>query len=98
MQARSEPIPSETRIADRLADLIVRNLNVSVPRESITQDTAILDGGLELDSFALVEIVGLAEAEFGIQFTREDFSVNNFKTIAILAGTVAKRIREQAGQ
>lgn len=71
-------------ITKELIDMITRELKV----EAVTPQTAIFEGGLELDSFALVDLVTRVENQFGIQLSDDDFRPENFADVKTLGGVV----------
>lgn len=71
-----------------LIALIVRELNIEPSK--VKADTALFEGGLDLDSFAVVELIGMIEAEFSMQFSDDDFHPENFTDVRTLAGVVTR--------
>ena len=71
-------------ITNELVEMITRELKV----EAVTPQTAIFEGGLELDSFALVDLVTRVENQFGIQLSDDDFRPENFADVKTLGGVV----------
>ena len=66
---------------------IFRNgLNIDVP----APDTDLIDGGF-LDSLALVELVFQLEQQFAIELPLDELDVENFRTVAQIAGLVESR-------
>jgi acyl carrier protein len=66
---------------------IFRNgLNIDVP----AADTDLIDGGF-LDSLALVELVFQLEQQFAIELPLDELDVENFRTVAQIAGLVESR-------
>lgn len=71
-------------ITNELVEMITRELKV----EAVSAETAIFEGGLELDSFALVDLVTRVENQFGIQLSDDDFRPENFADVKTLGGIV----------
>jgi acyl carrier protein len=66
---------------------IFRNgLSIDVP----AADTDLIDGGF-LDSLALVELVFQLEQQFAIELPLDELDVENFRTVAQIAGLVESR-------
>jgi len=76
------------KIVNDVISLIVRELKIDP--SLITPETPLFDGGLELDSFAVVELITHVEATFGIQFSDDDFRPENFDDATKLAAVVAR--------
>jgi acyl carrier protein len=76
---------------DQLRHLIANQLNLNIALEDIDPDAQLLEGGLKLDSLALVELITLVEERFDIQFDENDFNVESFGNLRCLAGVVNTR-------
>lgn len=78
-------------ITVELVKLVIRELAIDPAR--IGPDTPLFEGGLELDSFAVVDLVMRIETHFGVQFSDADFlpeTFADFRTLgAVVAGYVA---------
>lgn len=71
---------------DDLLALISRELKIDA--STFNADTPIFEGGLELDSFAVVDLVTRIENHFGIQLSDDDFRPENFADFKTLGGVV----------
>ena len=85
-------MPDAAAVVERLRSMLVEKLDVQLAREAIQPNTPLFDGGARLDSFAIVELIGLVEAEYGFEFSDGDLRPENFATVAALAGLVAKTL------
>ena len=45
----------------------------------------MLEGGLDLDSIALMELITSIEDRFGVNFDEEDFELENFGSLAAIS-------------
>lgn len=79
-----------TKVIDDLAALIVRELKID-PAD-IKPETPLFEGGLELDSFAVVDLISRVEAQFDIQLADADFRAENFTDIGTLSGVIASYV------
>lgn len=77
-------------VAEELVGLVVRELKLDPA--SVSPDTPLLEGGLELDSFAVVDLVTRLEDHFGVRLSDTDFSPENFADLRTLAGVVQGHI------
>ena len=70
----------------QLTELFAKKLNLEV--SSI--DTDLVGTGL-LDSLTLVELLAELEETFGVSISTDDLELENFRSIASIAGFVAHR-------
>lgn len=82
-------------ITKELIEVLTRDLKTDAA--DVGPETPLFEGGLELDSFAVVEMVTKIETHFGIQVADGDFMPENFKDVATLAGVVGKYLPAEAG-
>ena len=82
----------ENRISDIIRDRIVTDHNGI----HIDATTPLLSAGLSLDSVAVLELIMEIEADFGVEFTDTDLSVDLFRTVGSLAAAVREK-RTAAG-
>ena len=73
-------------IHKKLTELFVRKLNLEVP----SVETDLVGTGL-LDSLALVELLAQLEETFGVSISTDDLELENFRSIASIAGFVNQR-------
>lgn len=73
-------------IYQKLTELFARKLNLEVS----SVDTDLVGSGV-LDSLALVELLAQLEETFGVTISIEDLELENFRSIASIAGFVALR-------
>ena len=86
----------ESNIHDTLRNMIVNDLFVEIAPEQIG-----LDDGLRtvvgLDSVGFVELRVLCERKFGVQISDEDYTPENFSSIARLAKLIV-RLQNSGGK
>ncbi|SMY09268.1 acyl carrier protein [Flavimaricola marinus] len=75
---------------DALIELISTELKID--KETLGPKTAVFEGGLELDSFAVVDLITKVEARFDIQLSDDDFSMENFADLETLAGVIDRYV------
>ena len=76
----------ERGIYQKLTELFARKLNLEVS----SVDTDLVGSGV-LDSLALVELLAQLEETFGVTISIEDLELENFRSIASIAGFVVRR-------
>lgn len=83
-----------TSVTQDLIALITRELKLG--STAIAPDTPIFENGLDLDSFAVVDLVSRIESHFGFQLGDEDFMPENFVDVQTLATVVARYVAAKA--
>jgi acyl carrier protein len=78
-------------ITDQLRHMIADKLNLNLTIDQVDPDAQLLEGGIKLDSLALVELITLIEDQFGIQFGESDFNIEVFGNLRSLAALVRTR-------
>jgi acyl carrier protein len=73
-------------IHQKLTELFARKLNLDTP----TVGTDLVGTGI-LDSLMLVELLAQLEETFGVSISTDDLELDNFRSIASIAGFVAQR-------
>ena len=80
---------------DRLPEIIERlkstltKLDIRLPADRIEETTSLFDGGLGLDSFAIVELIGLVEQSFAFEFAESDLRPESFTDVITLGRVIA---------
>jgi acyl carrier protein len=77
-------------IEERLRDILLDDLNVERERNAILR-TDSLRQDLGLDSLGFVELRSEVETRFGISIADDEFTPENFSTIAALGGLISRR-------
>jgi len=84
----------DPRLHDELKRFIVRRLRLEqIDPAGLADDAPLLEGGLDLDSIDLLELVVALENEYGVKFEDVDESRRVLTTVATLAEYVASRRR-----
>jgi acyl carrier protein len=79
-----------------LKRIIATDLDVGLAEQDIDAAVPLLEGGLGLDSIAIVELISSVEAEFGFQFQDSDLRTATFASVNVLAEVIHKRMAEAA--
>ena len=82
--------PSENDLAAELIELIIDQMDININAALVNVDTPLFANGLELDSFAVVELITRMEARYGIEFQDSDFREENFESPRTLAGLLKR--------
>jgi acyl carrier protein len=78
-----------TSVTDRIKRLIVERLDISTPA-GFDESTPLFKGGVEMDSFAAVELITLIESDFSIEFDVADIKPEHFTDIKTLGRLVER--------
>jgi len=73
-------------VHQKLTELFERKLNLEIS----SVDTDLVGTGL-LDSLALVELLAQLEETFGVSISTDELELENFRSIASIAGFVSQR-------
>jgi acyl carrier protein len=73
-------------VHQKLTELFAKKLSLEVS----SVDTDLVETGL-LDSLALVELLAQLEEAFGVSISIDDLELDNFRSIASIAGFVTRR-------
>ena len=82
-------MPSQNEIVGAIRSIIQEQLNLPPAVGALGPETALFDGGLELDSFSVVELISALETRYSFEFNEEDFQEDNFQSIGALSDLVA---------
>jgi len=74
-------------VHQKLTELFAKKLNLDVS----SVDTDLVETGL-LDSLTLVELLTQLEETFGVSVSTDDLELENFRSIASIAGLVDQRM------
>jgi acyl carrier protein len=83
---------NQAEILERLIGLVH---DAAPPGLALDGSTQLFEGGLGLDSFGAVDLIGRIEEALAMQFVDDDFAPEHF-TLGTLAEIVAKRRAEAA--
>jgi acyl carrier protein len=81
-------------ITEELVSLVGRELKVDLAGFGAL--TPVFEGGLELDSFAVVDLITRVETHFGIQLSDDDFRPENFTDLRTLGVLVQGYVDRKA--
>ncbi len=81
-------------IEDRLKEMIVERLFLSVAPEEISDDDPLMEK-FEIDSVRLFEIVVGLEEVFDISLEDDEFSVERFENVKAIADLVREKLAER---
>jgi len=76
---------------EEVKNLLIDVLHLGPGGEQLTADSPLLGSLPELDSMAVVTLIGALEEHFGISVDDDDISASTFATLGSLVGFVADR-------
>jgi len=85
-------------VRSRLAALVASQAHPPSTADTITDDTALLGGGLDLDSLSLLDLVVSIEEQFDVKVAAADVTPEHFGTFGALAAYVGARVESTEEQ
>jgi acyl carrier protein len=76
---------------EEVKTLLIDVLNLGAAGQALEADSPLLGSLPELDSMAVVTLIGALEEHFGIMVDDDDISASTFATLGSLAAFVAER-------
>ncbi|MFM6180523.1 MAG: acyl carrier protein [Dolichospermum sp.] len=84
-----------TNIVNRLKTILDQELDINLKEEKIDETVSLFEGGLGLDSIAMVELISLVEKHFNIQFSDSELNLESFSNLNVLADCIAQKMSEK---
>ncbi|MCP4155347.1 MAG: acyl carrier protein [bacterium] len=78
-------------IVNQLKDILVNKLDVNLKHEEIKEDMSLYEGGIGLDSIAIVRLVVAIEKQFSIEIEDDELNADLFKNMHYLAEFINKK-------
>jgi acyl carrier protein len=78
---------------EEVKNLLIDVLNLGSAGAGLNADSPLLGSLPELDSMAVVTLIGALEEHFGIMVNDDDISASTFATLGSLAGFVDERLQ-----
>ena len=78
-------------IINRLKQIIVNELDVNVSLDNIQDNISLLEGGVGLDSVAIIEFISIIEATFNFELSDDELSMEPFQSLTKLSEFVARK-------
>nr|VFJ51838.1 MAG: acyl carrier protein [Candidatus Kentron sp. FW] len=82
-------------ILQKLKQIISEELDINLKPQEIDENASLFEEGLGIDSVVLMEFIGLIEANFGLQFTDEELSMEPFTNLTALAELISRKRASQ---
>jgi len=79
----------------QLKQIIADELEVNVKLEEIDENVSLFEGGIGLDSVAIMEFISLIEAHFGFKFSDDELNMEPFENLRTLAAFIAPKLEKQ---
>lgn len=79
------------RVEDCVKEIIIKELGLNISVSDIKDEEFLLDGGLNIDSIMILEIIVELEEMFNITFNDEDINLEVFTSV----GEISKFIRSK---
>lgn len=82
----------------RIGAILAEEFDVNLPREDMSAGTPLFDGGLDLDSFAIVGVIARLEEDFGFEFSSDELQASYFRNLGTLSQLVAQKLAAAGAQ
>ena len=83
-------------IETTLKDLLIRALRIEdETADQMSADQRLLDGGIEIDSIDILQLILEIEKTFGIKLVTGEFARGEWETIKTLAAAIESRMQAQ---
>lgn len=77
---------------DEVKNVLIDTLNLGPAGQALQADSPLLGSLPELDSMAVVTLIGALEEHFGITIDDDDISASTFETLGSLAAFVSAKM------
>ena len=85
-------MPNQSEIIARIEKVIREELDLPSELTDVGPETLLFKGGLELDSFAIVDLISRLETQLSFEFRESDFREEHFRNIGALGGLVDRYV------
>lgn len=82
-------MPSNSALLDDVITVVGDTLGIEDRRQQFSEDTPLLGSVAELDSMAIVELVGALEDRFDFEIDEDDITGDVFETVGSLTSFVS---------
>lgn len=81
-------MPNRIEIIARIETITREKLDLPFDIGEVGPETLLFKGGLELDSFNIVELISELEKQLTFEFQETDFREEHFRTVGALGGLI----------
>ena len=82
-------------LVNQLKTIMAEELDVNLKVEEIDENASLFEGGLGLDSIAIVELISLVEQHFDFQFSDTELNPESFSNLNVLADFISVKQSSQ---
>jgi acyl carrier protein len=79
-------------LVNQLKTIMAKELDVNLKVEEIDENDSLFEGGLGLDSIAIVELISLVEQHFNFQFSDTELTPESFSNLNVLADFISVKL------
>lgn len=79
-------------LVNQLKTIMAEELDVNLKVEEIDENDSLFEGGLGLDSIAIVELISLVEQHFNFQFCDTELTPESFSNLNVLADFISVKL------
>jgi acyl carrier protein len=82
----------QAEIVTTIEDVIRSEFDFASELSTLSAQTPLFKGGLELDSFAIVELISHLESRLAFEFREADFREEHFRTVGSLGELIGRYV------
>jgi acyl carrier protein len=79
-------------IVRQLKHIIADELDVNLDVEGVDETAPLFEGGIGLDSVAVMDLILLIEGHFGFEFSESELDVEIFENLGTLADFISTKV------
>ena len=79
-------------IVSQLKEMIAKELDMYLGTDEIDEKASLFEGGIALDSMAIMDLILLVEERFGFVFDEAELDIEHFQTVSALADLIAAKL------
>ena len=87
-----------SKTTGELKSLIASEIDINLDIGDIDENASFFEGGLNVDSIAIVELIVSIEEKFSISFDDADLVPETFRTLRVLADKIDVKLSESIQQ
>lgn len=92
MKQMESKVYSSKEVIEDLKTIIVEKLDVNIDISEITEEVSLIEGGIGLDSIAIVNLIVCIEDTYDMQFSEDEITMDMFQNLKNLSNCVVQKL------